>query len=163
MPYTNRAAHINVSLRIDQNIHAMKPAAALATTEKKSFSMTDTNKAESDIIANIPAKIVINTEPAIPTTFRKVLLTIFSIYNVISYYSSSALMGLNIVASHGLNHDSHPALRAYTVAYLNRHDSSWSVESVTLDFGLRHLHGFASYAVGKLGTASLLFLGPFFI
>ena len=41
-----------------------------------------------------------------------------------------------------------PALLAYTVAYLNRHDSSWSVERLALDFGLSHHHGLTSYAVG---------------
>ena len=76
--------------------------------------------------------------------------------------SSSALVGLNTVECHGINHDTYPALRAYSVAYVNRHDSSWSEECCTLDFGLQHHHGFASYTVGTLGTATVLFLGPFF-
>ena len=47
-------------------------------------------------------------------TFSAILLTlVFILLSIFVYYVSSALRGLNLVAYHGLNHDTHPALHAH--------------------------------------------------
>ena len=61
---TNRTTHTNVSLRTDHKIKAIAPANAQASTERKSFSMTDRASAKTEIIANMPEKIIISMYPA---------------------------------------------------------------------------------------------------
>ena len=80
----------------------MMAATMHAITENRSFSMIDTTSAESDTIAKMPANVVSRTHPANPIVLMKAslafALVIVIIVLLFSYFTSSALRGLNLVA-----------------------------------------------------------------
>jgi hypothetical protein len=81
---TNRATHTNVSLRTDQQTHAMNPAKAEIDAVSKSPSTMPTQTSARASRAKMPAKTESRRLPQKPMTLRKVLDTIDSILKNLS-------------------------------------------------------------------------------
>lgn len=80
--YTYRAAHTNVSFRIDQSIHATTAHPAHPITENTEGSIIESTRAATVMRPKIPAKIVRSALPRKPMILRKAIIALVACVSI---------------------------------------------------------------------------------